>query len=332
MLDETAALGRIEQLHDVGPPGFVSYVNPHTVNLAYGIPHSQRHSPAPTRAWRTALASESQRDDKGSAYRPFSTAATSTPRCCGAPRLGAGRSSCSEARAPWRNAPRARLSERIAGLRVVGTQHGFFADGDTDAVVDRVRACGATVLHGRARSAAPGTVARAPSATNRRARRSWRRWVPRLLGRRRATRTRMDEPRRPGMDLPARARAATPGPPIPGRQPGVPRSRTAPRRLPRQAGAHTDLSRVGMGLCGALVTTWCAALRAREGPRGYSLRRQRCDGPRTRRPATARGPTGAGGAGRPPRRPTRASGGTTRSASIRRSLHAAGKSFWTTAA
>ncbi len=39
-----------------------------------------------------------------------------------------------------------RLSERIAGLRVVGTQHGFFTDGETDAVVERVRASGASVL------------------------------------------------------------------------------------------------------------------------------------------------------------------------------------------
>lgn len=34
MLDESAALGRIERIHDLGPPRFVSYVNPHTVNLA----------------------------------------------------------------------------------------------------------------------------------------------------------------------------------------------------------------------------------------------------------------------------------------------------------
>ena len=38
MLDEAAALGRIERLHDLGPPGFVSYVNPHTVNLAVRDP------------------------------------------------------------------------------------------------------------------------------------------------------------------------------------------------------------------------------------------------------------------------------------------------------
>lgn len=146
MLDETAALGRIEQLHDVGPPGFVSYVNPNTVNLAFGDP-----------AFVATLACADLRLADGFGIRiaarrqgvrvpailngsDFNAAVLQRAAARGWPVfLLGGQGSVAERAAQ-------RLSERIAGLRVVGTQHGFFTDGETDAVVERVRASGASVL------------------------------------------------------------------------------------------------------------------------------------------------------------------------------------------
>jgi exopolysaccharide biosynthesis WecB/TagA/CpsF family protein len=146
LLDETAALWRIEQLHDGRPPGFVSYVNPHTVNLAFRDPafgatlacadlrladgfwHPHR---SPTTRGSRAGHSQWQRLQRRGA---------AACRGSGWPVFLLGGRSPVAARAARR------LSDRIAGLRVVGTQHGFFTDGETDAVVDRVRASGASVL------------------------------------------------------------------------------------------------------------------------------------------------------------------------------------------
>jgi exopolysaccharide biosynthesis WecB/TagA/CpsF family protein len=146
MLDETAALGRIERLHDFGPPGFVSYVNPHTVNLAFRDP-----------AFVATLACADMRLADGFGIRiaarrqgvrvpailngsDFNAAVLRRVAARGWPVfLLGGQSGVAERAAE-------RLSERIAGLRVVGTHHGFFTDGETDAVVDRVRASQASVL------------------------------------------------------------------------------------------------------------------------------------------------------------------------------------------
>ena len=202
MLDETAALGRIGKIHDLGPPRFVSYVNPHTVNLA-----------SRDRAFAATLARADTRLADGFGIRiaarrqgvrvpailngsDFNVAVLRRAAAQSWPVfLLGGQSRVAERAAE-------RVSERIAGLRVVGTHHGLFTDAESDAIVDHVRASQASVL----------MVA---------------------LGQ-----PRQDEPRRPGMDVPTRAGAATPGPSIPRRQPGVPRSRTAPRRRQR----HADLS------------------------------------------------------------------------------------------
>ena len=146
MLDETAALERIEHLHDVGPPGLVSYVNPNTVNLAWRDP-----------AFGATLACADLRLADGFGIRiaarrqgvrvpailngsDFNAAVLRRAAARGWPVFLLGGPSPVAERAAQR------LSERIAGLRVVGTHHGFFADGDTDAVVDRVRTSGASVL------------------------------------------------------------------------------------------------------------------------------------------------------------------------------------------
>jgi exopolysaccharide biosynthesis WecB/TagA/CpsF family protein len=146
LLEESAALGRIEQLHDARPPGFVSYVNPHTVNLAFRDP-----------AFGATLACADLRLADGFGIRiaarrqgvrvpailngsDFNAAVLQRAAARGWPVFLLGGQSGVAARAARR------LSERIAGLRVVGTEHGFFTDGETDAVVDRVRASGASVL------------------------------------------------------------------------------------------------------------------------------------------------------------------------------------------
>jgi N-acetylglucosaminyldiphosphoundecaprenol N-acetyl-beta-D-mannosaminyltransferase len=146
MLDEIAALGRIEQLHDFGPPGFVSYVNPNTVNLAFRDP-----------AFGATLACADLRLADG-----FGIRIAARRQGVRVPAILNG--SDFNAAVLWRAAARGwpvfllgaqsgvaehaaeRLSERIAGLRVVGTHHGLFTDGEADAVVDRVRASQATVL------------------------------------------------------------------------------------------------------------------------------------------------------------------------------------------
>ena len=146
MLDETAALGRIEQLHDVGPPGLVSYVNPNTVNLTFRDP-----------AFVATLACADLRLADGFGIRiaarrqgvrvpailngsDFNAAVLRRAAARGWPVFLLG------GQGPVAERAAQRLSERIAGLRVVGTQHGFFTDGESDAVVDRVRASGASVL------------------------------------------------------------------------------------------------------------------------------------------------------------------------------------------
>jgi N-acetylglucosaminyldiphosphoundecaprenol N-acetyl-beta-D-mannosaminyltransferase len=146
MLHESAALGRIEQLHDLGPPGIVSYVNPHTINLAWRDP-----------AFVATLACAHTRLADGFGIRiaarrhgvrvpailngsDFNVAVLRRAAARGWPVfLLGGQSRVAERAAE-------RLSERIAGLRVVGTHHGYFTDGETDAIVDRVRATQASVL------------------------------------------------------------------------------------------------------------------------------------------------------------------------------------------
>lgn len=146
MLDESAALGRIERIHDLGPPRFVSYVNPHTVNLA-----------SRDRAFAATLACADTRLADGFGIRiaarrqrvrvpailngsDFNVAVLRRAAARGWPVfLLGGHSRVAERAAE-------RLSDRIAGLCVVGTHHGLFTDAESDAIVDHVRACQASVL------------------------------------------------------------------------------------------------------------------------------------------------------------------------------------------
>ena len=146
MLEESAALERIEQLHDLEPPGFVSYVNPNTVNLAFRDP-----------AFGATLARADLRLADGFGIRIAARRhGVRVPAILNGSDFNAAVLRRAAARG-WRvfllggRSPVAalaaqRLSERIAGLRVVGTQHGFLTDGETEAVVERVRASGASVL------------------------------------------------------------------------------------------------------------------------------------------------------------------------------------------
>lgn len=229
MLDETAALGRIERIHDLGPPRFVSYVNPHTVNLA-----------SRDRAFAATLA-------------------------CADTRLADGFG--------------IRIAARRQRVRVPAILNG--SDFNV-AVLRRAAARGRPVflLGGQSRVAERAAERLSEPAWMNRA---GLEWTFRLA-----------------------TRAATPGPSIPRRQPGVPRSRTAPRGRQRHAGAHTDLSRVGMGPCGALVTTSvrtrCPARAPRpvpaarggrrggQGGRAEARRARRASAGRSTRPGRASGP------------------------------------------
>jgi exopolysaccharide biosynthesis WecB/TagA/CpsF family protein len=146
LLEESAALERIEQLHDLGPPGFVSYVNPNTVNLAARDP-----------AFGATLARADLRLADGFGIRIAARRqGVRVPAILNGSDFNAAVLRRVAARgwsvfllggqSPVAALAAQRLSERIAGLRVVGTQHGFFTDGETEAVVERVRASGASVL------------------------------------------------------------------------------------------------------------------------------------------------------------------------------------------
>jgi exopolysaccharide biosynthesis WecB/TagA/CpsF family protein len=230
LVDEAEALARIQWMHDHNPPRYVSYVNPHTVNIAFGDP-----------AFRSALSGAGLRLPDGFGLRiaarrqgvrvpailngsDFNEAVLrhAAARGWGVFLLG-GRPGVADLAAE-------RLQHLIPNLRLTGTHHGYFADNEADAVLDRVRTSGGSVLMlalGQPRQErwlerhlpetgarvglavggfldfAAGTVRRAPA------------WI---------------EPRRPRVDLPAHPRAAEAGAPVPRRQPrlpvaGVPRER-----------------------------------------------------------------------------------------------------------
>jgi exopolysaccharide biosynthesis WecB/TagA/CpsF family protein len=146
MLHEAAALARIEDLHERGHAGLVTYVNPHTVNLAIRDP-----------SFATTLEGADVRLADGFGIRiaarrsgvhvpailngsDFNAAVLRRAADRGWPVfLLGGRSGVAERAAE-------RLRERIPGLRVVGTHHGFFDDDEAGAVAARIRASGASVL------------------------------------------------------------------------------------------------------------------------------------------------------------------------------------------
>lgn len=146
MVDEAEALACIEQLHDQGPAGFVTYVNPHTVNIA-----SRDPTFGPTLAGaglrladgfgiRIAALRQGVRVPailNGSDFneKVLSRAASRGWRVF----LLGGRPGVPDRAAE-------RLSRRIPRLQVAGTYHGYFTDEETDAVVARVRASGCSVL------------------------------------------------------------------------------------------------------------------------------------------------------------------------------------------
>lgn len=146
MLHESEALARIEQMHEQGMCRFVSYVNPNTVNIAFRDP-----------GFGATLAGAGLRLADG-----FGIRIAARRQGLRVPAILNG-SDFNEAllrRAAVRGwgvfllggspgvAKRAaqQLTRRIPALQVVGTQHGYFPDEDNDAVVDRVRASGASLL------------------------------------------------------------------------------------------------------------------------------------------------------------------------------------------
>jgi exopolysaccharide biosynthesis WecB/TagA/CpsF family protein len=146
LLSEAEALARIEQLHDHGPTRFVSYVNPHTANVARC-----------NAAFAVTLSKAALRLADGFGIRiaarrggvrvpailngtDFNEAVLRRAAARGwSVFLLGSRPGVAELAAK-------RLAARIPGLRVGGAHHGYFANAETDAVVECVRACGASVL------------------------------------------------------------------------------------------------------------------------------------------------------------------------------------------
>ena len=146
MVDERAALARIEQLHDEVPPRFVSYVNPHTINLACRDP-----------AFRPILDGAGLRLPDGFGIRL--AARRQRVRMPGDPqrerlqrRRAAARGRARLARLPARRAAgrggarRAPALPPDTGLRLAGTHHGYFDEADSAAIAAQIRGSRASVV------------------------------------------------------------------------------------------------------------------------------------------------------------------------------------------
>ena len=146
MVDERAALARIEQLHDEVPPRFVSYVNPHTINLACRDP-----------AFRPILDGAGLRLPDGFGIR---LAARRQRVRIPAILNGSDFNDAVMRRAAergWRvfllggrpgvpELAARRLGRRIPGLQLAGTQHGYFGEADSAAIAEQIRASRASVV------------------------------------------------------------------------------------------------------------------------------------------------------------------------------------------
>jgi exopolysaccharide biosynthesis WecB/TagA/CpsF family protein len=146
MLREDAALARIEELHGRASAGLVTYVNPHTVNLACGDP-----------SFAMTLRGADMRLADGFGIR---IAARRTGTRVPAILNGSDFNAVVLRRAAARGWPvfllggrtgvaeqaATRLNEQIPGLIIAGTHHGFFCEDEADAVVGRIRASQASLL------------------------------------------------------------------------------------------------------------------------------------------------------------------------------------------
>lgn len=146
MVDEAEALARIERMHEEGPARYVSYVNPHTANLAYGDP-----------AFRMALDGASLRLADGFGLRfaarrqhvRVPAILNGTDFNVSVLRRAAARGwtvFLLGARPGIPELAGERLAAGIPGLRLAGTHHGYFADADAGRVAGHVRRSGATVV------------------------------------------------------------------------------------------------------------------------------------------------------------------------------------------
>lgn len=145
-MDAEAALAEIERLYAGEAPALVFYANAHTLNLAHGDP-----------AYREVLcrADLVLNDGSGLAaaarlqgrHFPANLNGTDfTPRILGVAARRGWRVYLVGARPGVARQAAERLTERIPGLQVAGTQHGYFPAGETGAVVEAIRGVGADVV------------------------------------------------------------------------------------------------------------------------------------------------------------------------------------------
>jgi exopolysaccharide biosynthesis WecB/TagA/CpsF family protein len=146
LVDQQSALARVEALHKQPAPAFVSYVNPHTINLVCADPRFGR-----------VLAEAGLRLPDGFGLRiaarrqhvrvpailngsDFNASVLGRAATHGWPvfLLGGGAGVAERAGRELRH--------RIPGLAVADAQHGYFAERESGAIAARIRASGATVL------------------------------------------------------------------------------------------------------------------------------------------------------------------------------------------
>lgn len=146
VLDRASALAQITALHDRGSPAFVAYANAHTLNTAVADPHYRavlnRADLVLNDGVGVAIAARLKRvrfpaNLNGSDLNPaiLEVAARRGWRVY----FFGARPGVAERAAD-------RLAARVAGLRVVGADHGYLPADDVAGVPERIRRSGASVV------------------------------------------------------------------------------------------------------------------------------------------------------------------------------------------
>ncbi|MBA3838776.1 MAG: WecB/TagA/CpsF family glycosyltransferase [Thermoleophilaceae bacterium] len=141
-----AALRAVERLYDTPGPAVVAYVNAHTLNLAHRSNALRQALNSAALVLNDGIGLAIAARMQGRRFETNLNGSDFTPEILALAAEGGwpvyllgGRPGVAEAAA-------LHLVERVPGLEVAGCSHGYFAEDDTRAVVERVRASGCGVL------------------------------------------------------------------------------------------------------------------------------------------------------------------------------------------